>query len=693
MASGVFKPRLKAPENGNKYYTRTPKGYSPCVLGKAPQENDALNNCVGYAVGRFNEIYADITGVSGITYNLNTNAENFINVAKSLGLSVDKKPMLGSIVVWEDTGRYEGAVGHVAVVEKIEYDGIETRIVVSHSGWNHFTFKTTRLKHYSGNRAGWYSYGNEDSWLRPGKDSTRNSYSYKFLGFILNPAVSGETISSDAIQEEENSMSTEEIEEKKQKALESTVTATEALNNAMRGAFSGLYSGPQWLSSYKDSGTLTTTDSKYSVQNSKNTLIPKEEREKKLISSPTLVEVPFIAIHMGDFDFGLYNESAPTKDMQAPNYVTDMTVTKINGEFNSYSFGLKYIVRPGEDPNFMDKVFGSIADSRTIKISYGDLSMPTFVFREETAIITKVTSNVNFATSEITYTITAVSDQLQLRSIVKSYPEKMSTKPSSCIMQLIKDKSSGLLTYFPGLNRAMEDNVVLPTDDLPVYIEKRTNTSTIDYLNYLVSCMRPNIDSATDVSASGKYFLSIEDDNNNKYGGAYFKIKKVSANYFVNSGSSDDKNSYSSYVVDVGYPGEELVSNFTVKNNSEYEILYHYSDKIDNNPYIYKLDDDGNQIAVYSPGLTTSSELYRTSNANKAWWTEVTQFPIQATLTIRAVLQPILLISYIRINSFFYGIKHVSSGLYIVTKQVDKISNNGCKTELTLQRVLGDNEL
>lgn len=678
MASGVFKPRLTAPEKGNKYYIRTASGgFSPCIQGSATQVTDALNNCVGYAIGRYNEIYCEMTNKSGIQFSFKGNAKSFIDSAKNQGIPTSPAPALGAIAVWS------GIYGHVAVVEALLSDG---SVKISHSGYSSFHFRTNVLKKMYG---GWYT--SDTSWLRPKANGGWQNDDYKFLGFILNPAVSGDTVSSDAIQEEENTLSEEEIAQQMQKASEEINKKLEEDLNSI--SYSSLFYAPKSLQEFKKIGEATTTDSKYSVQNSKNTLIPKEEREKKLISSPTLVEVPFIAIHMGDFDFGLYNESAPTKDMQAPNYVTDMTVTKINGEFNSYSFGLKYIVRPGEDPNFMDKVFGSISDSRTIKISYGDLSMPTFVFREETAIITKVTSNVNFATSEITYTVTAVSDQLQLRSIVKSYPEKISTKPSSCIMQLIKDKSSGLLTYFPGLNRAMEDNVVLPTDDLPVYIEKRTNTSTIDYLNYLVSCMRPNIDSATDVSASGKYFLSIEDDNNNKYGGAYFKIKKVSANAFVDSGTSDDRNSYSSYVVDVGYPGEELVSNFTVKNNSEYEILYHYSDKIDNNPYIYKLDDDGKQIAVYSPGLTTSSELYRTSNANKAWWTEVTQFPIQATLTIRAVLQPILLISYIRINSFFYGIKHVSSGLYIVTKQVDKISSNGCKTELTLQRVLGDNEL
>ena len=47
--------------------------------------------------------------------------------------------------------------------------------------------------------------------------------------------------------------------------------------------------------------------------------------------------------------------------------------------------------------------------------------------------------------------------------------------------------------------------------------------------------------------------------------------------------------------------------------------------------------------------------------------------------------------SYVRLNVRFYGKKHTSSGLYIITQQLDEINTNtGFKTTLSLVRVKGD---
>ena len=47
-----------------------------------------------------------------------------------------------------------------------------------------------------------------------------------------------------------------------------------------------------------------------------------------------------------------------------------------------------------------------------------------------------------------------------------------------------------------------------------------------------------------------------------------------------------------------------------------------------------------------------------------------------------------MLMSYIKINTLFYGQKDLASGL--VTEQQDTISGSGYSTELTLLRVAGD---
>jgi hypothetical protein len=49
-----------------------------------------------------------------------------------------------------------------------------------------------------------------------------------------------------------------------------------------------------------------------------------------------------------------------------------------------------------------------------------------------------------------------------------------------------------------------------------------------------------------------------------------------------------------------------------------------------------------------------------------------------------------MLMTYIKVNVYFYGQKHISSGTYIITKQVDDISASGFRTTLSLTRIKGD---
>ena len=46
---------------------------------------------------------------------------------------------------------------------------------------------------------------------------------------------------------------------------------------------------------------------------------------------------------------------------------------------------------------------------------------------------------------------------------------------------------------------------------------------------------------------------------------------------------------------------------------------------------------------------------------------------------------------YLRLNVIFPGgHKHIASGLYIVTKQVDDLSESGYRTTLSLTKISGD---
>ena len=81
-----------------------------------------IDNAVGYACGRFNEIYNEITGYKGMKYKeLNCNARDFITRGKKIGLKVSNVPTLGGIMVWKNIKTNNGVdgAGHVAVVERI----------------------------------------------------------------------------------------------------------------------------------------------------------------------------------------------------------------------------------------------------------------------------------------------------------------------------------------------------------------------------------------------------------------------------------------------------------------------------------------------------------------------------------------------------------------------------------------------
>lgn len=68
----------------------------------------------------------------------------------------------------------------------------------------------------------------------------------------------------------------------------------------------------------------------------------------------------------------------------------------------------------------------------------------------------------------------------------------------------------------------------------------------------------------------------------------------------------------------------------------------------------------------------------------------MTQYPIKASITLRGLLRPAILMQNIKLNVYFYGRKHVSSGVYIITSQKDSISKNGYSTTLELIKIAQD---
>lgn len=165
----TFTPRLTRPEVGNPYYNTVANGgYSDAIRGKPTDPGcDVLSNCVGYAYGRFNEI----GGYGRIKYLRPVNAENFI--AHAGGLTVSQTPSLGACMVWRKGATLSGSdgAGHVAIVEKVLSP---TQVVTSESGYGVSTPFWTKTRN-------------------KGDGNWGAGAGYTFLGFIVNPAVSGST--------------------------------------------------------------------------------------------------------------------------------------------------------------------------------------------------------------------------------------------------------------------------------------------------------------------------------------------------------------------------------------------------------------------------------------------------------------------------------------------------------------------
>ena len=161
----AYIPRTTRPEAGNKYYiTKSKGGYSTAIEG-SPTDKDCnvLANCVGYALGRFNEI----GGYGKMKYLTPKNAEVFAKYAAAQGLKIGYAPKLGACMCWAkgDIGTSSDGAGHVAIVEKINADG---SITTSESGWNSSKPFTTKTR-------------------KKGSGNWGQNSSYTFLGFIYQP--------------------------------------------------------------------------------------------------------------------------------------------------------------------------------------------------------------------------------------------------------------------------------------------------------------------------------------------------------------------------------------------------------------------------------------------------------------------------------------------------------------------------
>lgn len=425
------------------------------------------------------------------------------------------------------------------------------------------------------------------------------------------------------------------------------------------------------------------------------------KNRRSLLSSQAVIQCPFVKVTIGDsYTFGVFsrtpmgikNESGfySTYKIKYPNYIQQLRVTKVNGQINQYTLQIIYPITPADDPNFFEKVFSSVSETRKITFTYGDASMPTYVYKEEEAIITNISQSFNFgsngsASSSITYTITAVSSALMTKSSIFTFNKSGRAKPSDEIKAVFKNKLYGLRDIFTGMNESNLDYLIAG-DDKYVDINAKANISPLDYITYLVSCMIPS-GSTNNILTNDIYLLTLYDDtnydrdfaDNTVLGGPYFKVKKMPTNV----------EQADAFEVNLGTNSPVIVRDFQIKNQETYSLFYNYTSELTNDTYVRRLNNNGEWEELYSPMFTSKNNTFKTKPEDKTWFTKMAKYPISATLTVQGLLRPAQLMQYIRLNIYFPGgKKHVNSGLYIITKQVDTIGlSTGYTTQLELTRI------
>lgn len=409
-----------------------------------------------------------------------------------------------------------------------------------------------------------------------------------------------------------------------------------------------------------------------------------------LLSDGIRIQAPFVKVIFGtspnEYIFGIFQASTTTQrdnqgvyrvqNIQYPNYIQSLRVEKINGQVNTYTLSMKYAITQFNDPNFIDKVLSSVSNSRKVTFSYGDLNAPAFVYRNEEAIITNVQQQVDLPSASISYTITAVSSSNLSRVGAFNFPARRE-KPSTIIKEILRNNVKyGLQDLFTGMRNMnlVEQRGLIASNDIIVDLIAKRNISVLEYIQYLVKSMKSSYNN-TDI-----YVFKVIDSVDDIFNGPYFKV--------INS--TDASASLDCYSLDIGfdYKTNNAITSFTIDNQEAYSIFYDYSKKLTTNEYVQRIDDNGTLSSVYAPIISSKNDQGITYPEDENWWKNVTQYPLSATLQIRGLLRPAILMSKVDLGCLFYGKLYAgATGSYVVTQQTDEVGLNGFFTTLKLVRV------
>lgn len=330
------------------------------------------------------------------------------------------------------------------------------------------------------------------------------------------------------------------------------------------------------------------------------------ERQKlSLLSSQARVQSPWIKVVIGSYSFGVFDRKTREQNtdtdfyqyysVQFPRFINSLSIKKYNGQVNEYVLNLSYPVRFEDDPNFIEKVLSSVSKTRKIVFSYGDASTPSYIYKNEEAMITGVSQSFNLQSGVIQYTISAVSVAALGATGSFPFPSPGIKKPSDVIKAVFNNPNYGLGALFTGMTADLVPKLI-DGSDKAVELETKTNMAPLDYIRYLVSCMVPDGTTNTNIS-NELYVLTLHDDtifdgaydsndltiNNVTTTGPYFKVSRV--NTLLEHADA--------YEIDIGYNTSTIVSSFSISQNENFSIYFDYNAELQPEEFNRRLNDKG----------------------------------------------------------------------------------------------------
>ena len=327
---------------------------------------------------------------------------------------------------------------------------------------------------------------------------------------------------------------------------------------------------------------------------------------------------------------------------------------------------LSHQVSPGRNPNYIDELLSANGYEK-IGIRFGD-AMSEVDIVDNNAILSNVNTTFDFQSCNIKYSVSAISSNFLSSTNKRNFPA-ITDKGSNIARGLFKSAQSSLAEIYPKMldNNYVTKNNLIPNTDTVISMKAMENVNDITYLKEVVSSMQSL------ANPNSMFYLELREED--------FKIHEISSDGYSSSASL--------YEVDINYPDDAQVFSFSDSTDFAWSLAYEYNGKISN--YTYSVSDEGKRISI--PG--TSNNMFNDQgalNISENWWKQVTEFPTTATLTCRGLLSPLLLMTYIKVNSYYYGSKRLTSGVYIVTGQEDIISGGGFRTNLSLTKVSGPDQ-